>query len=300
MKKLIFLSDIDIANSPKVRNAIDADTVSEYVAAYERKDPMPPPVLMHEPEHNKPLFIVDGRHRVAALLKHGRKAVEAEVSSGSPGDIAAAALSHNITHGRRRTSADKRTCVETAITHWPEMSDRALADQCHVDQKTVGAIRKALERAGKSEPSPKRVGRDKRVRGLPKKTEAPKGTILDRTGYPITEKLLPLWNRMGEVTELLRAVNLVKNVLIKASKEDDPLWRQTFLSKAISDLQNVHGNLSIAAPYAVCCICQGHPEVQPKGICRGCKGRGLMSKFHWDRVPDNLKKIREKTNESQS
>lgn len=308
MKKLVLLTDIDFTNSPKVRDHICPDTVDEYAAAYSRKEQLPPPILAKSKD-DKLYLIVDGRHRLHGVVKLGRKGIECETLILSREEILKEALKHNTTHGLRRSSDDKRACVSSALKQWPQSSDRQLADLCRVDHKLVGVIRNELESVKVIPTTEKRVGKDgvfqktgqkqKAQVGNPPPTESGKisqSTVKrDKTGYPIPENIQILWYRAeAEVKDVLDTLARIRLGLEKADKEKDILWSEPFLNKAIGELNSVIANLSTAIPFAVCSICQGHPETQPKRECKGCKGRGYMSKFRYDRVPDTLKKLRAK------
>lgn len=118
--------------------------------------------------------------------------------------------------------------------------------------------------------------------------------VVDATGYKIPKSLLGLWERGSEVNSVLNSLSRIKCLLVEAHENEDVLWCEPFLNKAIAELESVYANLATAKPYAVCAICQGFPETQKDKQCRGCKGRGFMSKFRWDRVSDKMKEMRTK------
>lgn len=305
MIKLIFLDDISIKDSPRVRDHIDGDVVAEYALCYKENAAMPPPQLF-EPKGAKYLLVADGLHRIEANRMLKRKAMKCDVLPGGFQDALKHALTCNTRHGLRRTTADKRRCVESALREWPKNSDNQIASLCGVDHKTVAVIRSGMEEKKSIETTETRQGADGKTYKKPnkpkfrlgnsqpaeKKDNKGSSSPVDETGYPIPKALLPLWERRPEVAEVLSAISFAKCHLEKADKSNDPLWREPFLNKAIADLENVYGNLSTAKPYAVCGVCEGHPETQPNGECRGCKGTGFMSKFRWERVPEKIRNMR--------
>lgn len=53
------------------------------------------------------------------------------------------ALSANIQNGQRRTNADKRRCVEVALSEFPKLSNRKIAELCGVGKSFVSPLRPA-------------------------------------------------------------------------------------------------------------------------------------------------------------
>ena len=81
--------------------------------------------------------------------------------------------------------------------------------------------------------------------------------------------------------------------LKKAQSMEDLMFAEVNISAAMADIDKIYTNLRTAIPYAVCTQCQGQPKTQPKGECRLCIGRGVISKFRWDKVPAEIRKMRE-------
>jgi len=114
---------------------------------------------------------------------------------------------------------------------------------------------------------------------------------LDKTGWPIPDKALPLFKRSGEVQEILSALSKIKGAIKKAQDEKDPLYAELTFSTVITHLENSYRTIKCALPYAVCTSCQGHQASK----CTLCKGKGSISQFAWETfVPKDIKAIREK------
>jgi len=89
---------------------------------------------------------------------------------------------------------------------------------------------------------------------------------------------------------LIAALTEVMNSLKHADRDKDLLFAEVNVSGVLSDLDKAKMQIGTALPHSVYTHCQGHPECQPKGECRLCLGRGLISKFRWDRlVPQEIK-----------
>jgi len=290
-----------------MRQKIDDDVVADYAASYKAKVKMPQPVIVFDPA-TKSSWVADGMHRITAAMQIKLKAIPCDVITGTYEDCVKLALSANQTHGLRRSNKDKRQCVSTAIKTWPDISNRHIAEMMGVDDKTVGTIRKELEEECAVAPTPVRTGKDDKKQSSEKKDSEPSGAeiphltpqkskkkeIKDQTGYPIPSECLLVWNRSHEVGHILTALGNIKSVLVAARDDDDILYREVNFSTAISDLDKAWHAIQCALPYAVCTVCQGRPDMQPKGQCRMCKGRGMISKFRYDRtVPEEIKKVRE-------
>ncbi len=112
---------------------------------------------------------------------------------------------------------------------------------------------------------------------------APQGPV-DGRGREIPPDLLPVWNRRGEVRELVNMVSRIRTALRDAQEGNDPLWLEANFSSALAHADRLHTELKSVEPYCVCPMCQGIG-------CETCKGRGLLGEWRYDRVvPESVKK----------
>jgi len=124
---------------------------------------------------------------------------------------------------------------------------------------------------------------------------AEKETIeLDKIGTPIPAKALGVWHRRDEVqavlSEILALTATVNEVQRHKREDKDVLFAEVPLDDMAALMRRLHYEFQTGMPYAVCPTCQGRiPET-----CSHCKGRGMLSKFMWDRVPVELKAMRTK------
>jgi DnaJ-class molecular chaperone len=101
-----------------------------------------------------------------------------------------------------------------------------------------------------------------------------------------------MWNRRGEVDEVLKAVSKARVAVRHAMERDDPLFGPVNMSGTFSELSHSYSLLQLAMPYAVCCTCQGISSEK----CAACRGRGFISKHHYEMsVPVEVKAIRSKS-----
>ena len=106
----------------------------------------------------------------------------------------------------------------------------------------------------------------------------PPSQVVDGTGWPIPTHLIPLWNRAGEVQEMLTVLSRIKGALRSAQDNKDMLFAEVCFSSALSQLDQAWTDIKTAKPFAVCPACQG--QVSDK--CTLCRGRGLISEHRWN------------------
>lgn len=180
---------------------------------------------------------------------------------------------------------------DTAAAVTTERVARALKDVPKEDRPAVVAA--SISSNGKA--SGAKIEAAKKVVSASAPTKICKPVVYiqrDETGYAIPDAILPLWNRRGEVSEVQKAIARAKLMVKEAHAKPDPLWQPVNMQAVEIALQNAKRDLDLAIPYAVCCTCQG----RAKESCASCKGRGFISKHHFDVcVPEELKAIRQKS-----
>ena len=301
MIKRLQLSGIVTDAGTQVRAGLNEATVADYTEALADGAKFPPVIVFHDGSR---YIAADGFHRIHAAVRNGATQIECDVRKGGKMDALKFALGCNAHHGLRRTNADKRRAVEIAVQEFGKLSDLALAEMCAVNRELVAEVRKAhLLDSSRSAipPVPQtRIGRDGVERRLPPppmqrraSTDAngseakpavkpplplPPSQILDGTGWPIPTQLIPLWQRAGEVQEMLTALSRVKGALRSAQENKDKLFAEVNFSSALSQLDQAWTDIKTAKPFAVCPTCQGQLPDQ----CTLCKGRGLISEHRWN------------------
>lgn len=149
---------------------------------------------------------------------------------------------------------------------------------------TALAVRKHLPVPAKP---PEKTISIKPVPQNPKEPEA----ILDKTGWPISFELMPIWDRRDEVQEGLTLFSAWKSKLRKAQDEKDKLYANVNFSSALSHLEQFWADLKSALPFAVCPTCQGKTP-DSCGLCKGC---GFIPELKWNTVvPKETKEMRKK------
>lgn len=128
----------------QMREKLSASTVTEYaelIQANGSKWPFSSPCSIMRVKGE--LILTDGFHRVAAMRKAGEDQISVVICDGTKTDALKAALSANISHGLRRSNADKRRAVEMALADatLQKWSDNKIADLCGVSNHFVASIR---------------------------------------------------------------------------------------------------------------------------------------------------------------
>lgn len=106
----------------------------------------------------------------------------------------------------------------------------------------------------------------------------PPSQVLDATGWPIPTQLIPLWQRVGEVQEILTRLSRVKGTLRTAQDSKDVLYSGISFGAIQAHLDQAWEAIKDAKPFCVCPTCQG--QIPDK--CTLCRGRGLLSEFRWN------------------
>jgi hypothetical protein len=157
MKKQLLIESIRTDGGTQSRAEIHQDTVAEYVEAIQAGSKMPPLLVFHD---GTDYWLAEGFHRLLAHQQAGKRNVLCEIKQGTKEDAAWASAGANVTHGLRRTNADKRKATEMAIRLRPDMNDVSLANHCGVHPNHVAAVRRSLEATSQIVRSDTRVRSD--------------------------------------------------------------------------------------------------------------------------------------------
>jgi hypothetical protein len=158
-----------------------------------------------------------------------------------------------------------------------EPTQRAGVVQAIVDQgKAVTA--KEIKKHLPPPPMARREPNGSTAAGKPSPPPPPPSQVLDGTGWPIPTQLIPLWQRAGEVQEMLTVLSRIKGTLRAAQDHKDKLFAEVNFSSALSQLDQAWYDIKTARPFAVCPTCQGQLPDQ----CTLCRGRGLISEHRWN------------------
>jgi len=257
--------------------------------------------------------LADGWHRVKAAEKNKSPSISAEITQARDKRDAVCkaldiALSKNRQHGLPMTRADKHKAVKMALTAWPDLSNRAIAQKAGVSDPFVAKLRPSGANVststrtgtdGKSYPAEKKATAPKRPTTAPtaapatpapedpEKATAPKRPAkmkaLDKTGLEVPAETLESWNKAvaddAEAKTRLSMLHEIKRMIQAGQDRGEPLFRELDYTGDLSNLNQTITDVGRAIPFAVCWTCNGK---RPTG-CGTCKGNGWVSKFYFFR-----------------
>jgi hypothetical protein len=125
------------------RAALNTEVVDEYAEAMRCGAKFPPVKLFFD---GSDYWLADGFHRYFGSKAAEIDTINADIENGSKDDAILYSIGSNISHGLRRTNADKRHAVSMILNHpvWSGWSDRAIATEAGVSHVFVANLRKEL------------------------------------------------------------------------------------------------------------------------------------------------------------
>lgn len=196
----------------QMRVATDGDQVENLRAAMEAGTALPPIDVF--PADGGMYYIADGWHRFLAAVNCELKYIPAIVHNGGLKDALKWALGANATHGLRRSNKDKRHAVEVAVKEFAELSNRAIADICHVSHELVNNVRPEV-----ADSATCRKGKDGKKYPAKGKTEANQLDffgLLERDFEPVVTSFeatlkMPYWlDARVEAAQLIEGVKAMR------------------------------------------------------------------------------------------
>jgi hypothetical protein len=159
------VDDLVLDPNLNLRDKLDEFTVERYVEAWDRL----PPVTVFEVEGR--WLLADGFHRFAAAAKLHRKAIPAEIRTGTFSEALDFVAGVNLFHGLPLSRTERRRAVEVKLRLHHDCSDRRLSEELGVSRELIAKTRKNLIEAGQVPASSTRIGADGKTypsAGLPK------------------------------------------------------------------------------------------------------------------------------------
>ena len=317
--KQIPIDQIRIERDLQCRCELNTETISEYAAAIEAGDRLPPVTVFND---NGVLWLAAGFHRVAAHRRAGKADVAAQVVDGTRADAAWFGLGDNRVNGLRMSNADKERAVKIALQLRPGDSDRLIASHIGVSEHTVAKYRPKSESGAQVAHLERRTGADGKQYpsqrkpaarspaddpppsieddGPPAMSDNPPPAIeqdgpppttepVDREGRVIpTPEIAAAFDRDGIFTDLMTAVSRIKTSILAGIDSGDPLFLGINRSQFECDCNNVRNTIDHARPYAVCPYCSGGGK-RGRNKCDACLGRGFVNKVTWNMAPAELR-----------
>jgi hypothetical protein len=172
-----------------------------------------------------------------------------------------------------------------------QLTDK-LAEKAGVGRSTVYDAKKVLREGTPEEKKALETSKSK-AKTLAKKIRAREkqsknGESVDDMGYPVPQAALPYWNRKPEARNVLNQIVPARGQVRKLLP-DDPMWSAVNLNGVLGDLSAAYNRFAAAIPVYVCPYCEG----KKVDGCLCCKGKGVISKYVWSMVPEELRNARE-------
>lgn len=149
--RLIQLPSISLSGGTQPRTEISEALVAEYAEAMLAGAEFPPVVVF---EDGADRWLADGFHRWHAANKLNTANILADLRQGSRRQAVLFSVAANVSHGLRRSNADKRKAVMTLLAdeEWGQWSDNTIAEYCGVGRQYVNEMRRATCRQTTSNP----------------------------------------------------------------------------------------------------------------------------------------------------
>ena len=138
--KTMRIKDICIDAGTQSRVSMDESVVQEYYEFLSNhEDDLPPVTVFFD---GVEYFLADGFHRVMAYQRDGREFIDSQIKTGTLRDAIKFSLAANSTHGLKRSYADKRKSVTTALDdpEWSQLNAREISRLCDVSHTLVNEI----------------------------------------------------------------------------------------------------------------------------------------------------------------
>jgi len=160
-----------------------------------------------------------------------------------------------------------------------------------VEQEALGMTNQEIATVANVSPATvKRAKRNKRVKPpgsdpdlTPERKKSKNDQIVDANGVPIPKQAMAYWNRIPEAKMMLGQISAARSQLRKIV-DGDPMYSNVNVQGVIGHLNEAYNMFSAAVPAYVCPYCKGKAE-----NCKSCKGRGVVSKFMWSMMPEEIK-----------
>lgn len=291
---------------------IDPNLVEQYQNLMKDGQEFPPLEIVRD---GAVYILVDGFHRLKAIVNLGAPTCRAFVTQGKQRDAIWSSFAANKLHGQPRPHGSVKKIVTSILSDssWAKKSLKVIAEHVGTTRDYVKDIqqsmrqatkqheqRKASSQAVKGEKggakAPPCVKRDKSVtttsaRGKKveqksqakehKKPVVPK----DAAGNEIPEKLQALYASRDDIWKQVSALSRIRDTVNKAIANRDPAWTLLNTTAFQSQYENLRRTLKSAMPHATCCYCGGKGKK-----CKACGSFGFLNSHSYKAAPEGMKK----------
>ncbi|MEC3916069.1 ParB/RepB/Spo0J family partition protein [Nocardia sp. CDC160] len=137
------LADAELVRIPLYRLRIDnpvriSGENARYIDALAEVAAALPPVVVHRPS----MTVIDGAHRVRAAQSAGGQWIDALYFDGDDAQAFLLAVRLNTGPGLPLSAAERKAAAARALSYFPDWSNRMLAEEIGLSERTVASIRK--------------------------------------------------------------------------------------------------------------------------------------------------------------
>ena len=229
------------------RTGIDEATVARYVEAIQSGATLPPIEVVVSIKE-RPIWVIDGWHRVEAHKRLKRQSIMAIRHKGELRDAIWRATSANATNGLQRSQADLARAIAILLDdpEWSALSDRRLSRHVGCSDKTIGnhKRRRALEASARAHEASARAHEEQEA--LSERSSPPQEVL-----SPTAEIRTPETTRHGTIerttttaapercTQTLDLVEMLAPSTQAEAPEDAPSSDEWYTPKPIIELARV-------------------------------------------------------------
>ncbi|WP_410586726.1 ParB N-terminal domain-containing protein [Amycolatopsis sp. lyj-23] len=183
---MVAVTDLLAADSPRT----GGDDLAHVRNMAESATELPPIIV-----HRATMRVIDGMHRLRAVIMRGGDRIAARFFDGSAEEAFVVAVHQNAVHGLPLSNADRTAAAGRILRSHPQWSDRRIAEIAGLSDKTVGAIRRRLPvnvsgqrigRDGRARPVSARAGRLRAGELLARRPDAPLREVAAQAGIALS------------------------------------------------------------------------------------------------------------------
>src|SRR5450759_1291465 len=135
------IEELELCPDYQLREKLETWKVEEYEAVFDRLPPVLVARVAGSAQGDDRLYLLDGRHRLAAAQGLGRPGWPARIIDTDAANAYALAVRANAAHGLPLKTKEKKAAARGLLARFPERSDRWIAEDAGLSHPTVTGLR---------------------------------------------------------------------------------------------------------------------------------------------------------------